>query len=112
MTDIDETKIRRLDFTLLLVFRALIRHRRTTVAAEQLGLSQSAVSHALSRLRDLFEEPLFLRRPDGLQPTRGALALAPKVEALLQLAGETVEGARRFDPATSERVFRDRKSVV
>jgi DNA-binding transcriptional LysR family regulator len=106
MSDIDEAKIRRLDFSLLLVFRELVRHRRTTVAATRLGLSQSAISHALARLRDIFGEPLFLRRSDGLQPTRGALELAPKVDAMIAMAADAVGGERAFDPARSTRTFR------
>ncbi len=106
MVDIDETKIRRLDFALLLVFRELLRQRRTTLVAARLGLTQSAVSHSLARLRDIFGEPLFLRRPDGLQPTQAALALGLRVDALLDLAGDMMGAARRFDPARSDRLFR------
>lgn len=106
MNDIDIPKIRRLDFSLLLVFQQLLLHRRTTVVAAQLGLSQSAVSHALARLRAVFGEPLFLRRTDGLQPTQSALALGPKVDALLAMAADTVNAAARFDPSTSQRLFR------
>src|SRR5436305_8067097 len=106
MSDIDETKIRRLDFGLLLVFRELLSRRRTTEVAERLGLSQSAISHALARLRDLTGEPLFLRRPDGLTPTAAALALRPQVEALLA-GGQALLGVReRFDPRHSTRRFR------
>ena len=106
MSDIDVTKIRRLDFSLLLVFQQLLLHRRTTVVAERLGLSQSAVSHALARLRIAFDEPLFLRRSDGLQPTQTALELGPRVDALLAMAVDTLDGGARFDPARSQRHFR------
>lgn len=104
--DIDNNKIRRLDFSLLLIFDELVRHQRTTVVAERLGLSQSAISHALARLRDLFADPLFTRRPDGLTPTRRALALAPAVRDLLQQAQAVIGGAQPFDPAASTRLFR------
>ncbi|MBR1091471.1 LysR family transcriptional regulator [Bradyrhizobium manausense] len=104
--DIDKNNIRRLDFSLLLIFDELVRHKRTTVVADRLGLSQSAVSHALTRLRDLFDDPLFSRRPDGLTPTRRALELAPKVRELMQRAQEVVGGAAAFDPAVSDRQFR------
>ena len=106
MSDIDISKIRRLDFGLLLVFQQLLLHRRTTLVAARLGLSQSAVSHALARLRDVFGEPLFLRRSDGLQPTQTAVALGPKVDALLAMAVDTLEARTHFDPARSERLFR------
>jgi len=105
MSDIDTNNIRRLDGGLLLVFRGLLRGRQTTAVARDLGLSQSAVSHALQRLRDLFEDPLFIRRPHGLEPTRRALELAPRIDALIDLAGETLEREGRFDPARSTRRF-------
>lgn len=106
MTDIDSNKIRQLDGTLLLVLQGLIRHRRTTLVAEQLGLSQSAISHALGRLRRLFDDPLFVRRPHGLEPTRHALALAPRIDALLVSAHDALGLSGSFDPATSARGFR------
>jgi len=105
MSDIDFNNIRRLDGGLLLVFRGLLRRRQTTAVALELGLSQSAVSHALTRLRDLFEDPLFIRRPHGLEPTRRALELAPRVDALIDLAGETLEREGKFDAARSTRRF-------
>jgi len=106
MSDIDSAKIKRLDGSLLLVFLELVRHGRTTVVAKRLGLSQSAISHALARLRDLFSDPLFIRRADGLQPTRYALELAPRVEEILRLAQDAIGMAERFDPATTRRHFR------
>lgn len=106
MSDIDITNIRRLDGNLLLVFRELIRTRRTTTAAQRLSLTQSTVSHALSRLRDLFDDPLFVRRPHGLEPTRRALELAPRIDALIDMAGTVLGRDDGFDPARSERRFR------
>jgi len=104
--DIDHTNIRRLDFSLLLIFDEILRRERTTAVAERLGLSQSAISHALARLRDIFGDPLFLRRSDGLTPTRRALELAPKIRHLIRLTQDAISGAPGFDPATSRRVFR------
>lgn len=103
MHDID---IRRLDGTLLVMFLALIRHRRTTAAAAELNLSQSAVSHGLGRLRALFGDPLFLRRSDGLQPTRRALELAPTIQAVVDQLRSTLDRRSAFDPEQAERVFR------
>ncbi|HEY1752516.1 MAG TPA: LysR substrate-binding domain-containing protein [Caulobacteraceae bacterium] len=105
MPDIDDDDIRRLDGGLLLVFRELCRRGRTTAVAAHLGLSQSAVSHALARLRDIFGDPLFLRRPHGLEPTGRAVALAPKVEALIELMSASLRPAPGFDPAGSSRWF-------
>lgn len=106
MSDIDINKLRRLDGGLLLVFRELLRTGRASQAAERLGLSQPAISHALGRLRDLFEDDLFVRRPHGFEPTRRALELGPQVEGLIALAGEALSPNARFDPATSDRLFR------
>lgn len=105
MADTRDQNIRRLDGTLLLVFRELMRQGRATAAAERLGLSQSGVSHALARLREVFGDPLFLRRPHGLEPTRRARELAPQVEALIALAQDAVGGAAGFDPAGATRRF-------
>ena len=104
--DIDATKLRRLDFSLLLIFQEVFRSQRSTVAAERLGLSQPAVSHALGRLRELFDDPLFLRRPTGLQPTSRANELAPKIDALLAQAVAIIDGPREFDPESTRRHFR------
>jgi DNA-binding transcriptional LysR family regulator len=98
--------IRSLDFTLLLVMRGLLRHGRTTDVAGELGLSQPAVSHALRRLRSVFEDPLFVRKPHGLTPTRHALALAPLVESMLATGHDALGISARFDAATSRRDFR------
>ena len=111
MSDIDQTKISentlaQLDGALLLVLRELLRQRRTTLVAKRLGLSQSAVSHALGRLRVLFADPLFVREPHGLSPTRHALELAPRVDALLAAMGAALGLADSFAPATSTRGFR------
>lgn len=106
MSDIDLNKLRRLDGGLLLVFRELLRTGRASRTAERLGLSQPAISHALTRLRDLFDDPLFVRRPHGFEPTRRAVELGPRVEALIALAHEAMGGGGAFDPATSTRMFR------
>jgi DNA-binding transcriptional LysR family regulator len=106
MADFDLRKMRQLDFTLLTVLHTLLRVKRTTVAAQELGLSPSAISHSLARLRPLFGETLFLRRPHGLEPTRHALALAPKIEALLRDAQAAMGAAESFTPASAARDFR------
>ena len=106
MSDINFSKIRRLDGGLLVIFQELMRHQRTTVVAENLSLSQSAISHALARLRELFEDPLFLRRPNGLEPTQRAKELLPQIEALIRLSSDTLETGKAFDPKETGRVFR------
>jgi len=106
MGDFDINKVRRLDGGLLLVFRELLRTRRASLAAERLGLSPSAISHALTRLREVFDDPLFIRRPHGFEPTRRAEELGPQVEALLDLTNRTLSRDAGFDPASSRRWFR------
>lgn len=69
MSQFDELKLRRLDLGLLLVFQEIFRKRRAASAAERLGLTQPAISHALGRLRDVTGDPLFVRRPGGMLPT-------------------------------------------
>lgn len=88
MSDIDEMKLRRLDITLLLVFLNLMRERRAVTVADRMGLTQSSISHALKRLRAVFDDPLFLRKPHGLEPTAVAIAVEPAIrEALDRLNG-------------------------
>src|SRR5580704_4384415 len=105
MSDFDQLKIRRMDGGLLLIFRELLVHRRASEVSQRLGLSQSAISHALSRLRDLFGDPLFIRRSHGFEPTRRALELGPRIEALIDLIGTTVSETGEFDPKQSRRRF-------
>ena len=77
-----------LDLNLLRVFDTLFEMRSVTRAAGKLGLTQSAVSHALRRLRDALDDPVFVRAPGGLQPTARAIEIAPGVrEGLAQLRG-------------------------
>lgn len=105
MSDFDINQIRRLDGGLLLVFRELLRTRRASTVADRLGLSPSAISHSITRLRDLFDDPLFIRRPHGFEPTRRALELGPKIEALIELTGQALSRDAGFDPLQSERYF-------
>jgi DNA-binding transcriptional LysR family regulator len=106
MADLDAAKIKQLDGSLLLVLRELLRQRRVTLAARRLGLSQSAVSHALARLRELFNDPLFVRKAYGLEPTRHALDLGPRVDALLAAMQDAMGLTASFDPANAVRTFR------
>lgn len=97
--------IRRLDGQLLLVFHDLLRTQNASRTAEHLHISQSGVSHALGRLRDLFDDALFTRRPHGLEPTRRALELAEPVEAMLELAAQSLATSTAFEPAETDRAF-------
>ena len=104
MTELRNTKLRALDLTLLLVLLGLLRHGRAARVAEDMGLTQPAISHALKRLRAVFGDPLFLRRPQGMEPTSVALALQPQVAAAVEALRGAVAGAAPFVPgeATGE----------
>jgi len=94
-----------IDLNLLVVLDALLAERNVTRAAKRIGLSQSATSHALSRLRILFDDPLLVRGLGGMAPTPRAEALhVPIRDALAQLA-TAVGRAPRFDPQHSRRSF-------
>lgn len=106
MADFGNNELRRLDLTVLLVFLGLIRLRKATAVAGELGLTQSGVSQALRRLRDVFGDQLFLRRPHGMEPTAVALTLEGPVSAAVASLREALGGTRPFDPAAAEGVLR------
>lgn len=97
--------LRRLDLNLLLLFDTLYRERSVTAAAGMLALSPSAVSHALARLRQALGDELFLRSGTSMLPTAMAERIAPGIRQALGLLGDTLGGAGRFEPASSERRF-------
>lgn len=99
MPDISNANLRRLDLSQLLVFDAVLAYRNFTRAAEKLNMTQSAVSQAVARLRDIFDDPLFIRLQVGVQPTERALALAPQISQVLQLSDQMLQRAHNFDPA-------------
>lgn len=89
------------DLNLLKAFDALYAERHVTRAGQRIGLSQSAMSGALTRLREVFDDELFVRSPSGMQPTPRADDLAGPVSTALRLMREALQ-AERFDPATAE----------
>lgn len=97
--------IRRLDGTLLLVFRETLTCRKLTVVAERLNLTQPAVSHAVQRLREIFGDPLFVRSGAGMAPTALARSVAPQIENALSALGAALGEGRAFDPAATARTF-------
>jgi DNA-binding transcriptional LysR family regulator len=95
-----------IDLKLLSIINELHRTRSVSLAAENLQLSQSTISMSLAKLRRQFRDPLFVRTSMGMEPTPHALevlALLKKAEGLIQSA---LEHQGRFDPATSNRIFR------
>ena len=98
--------LRRVDLNLLVVFETVFRERSVKRAAARLFVGQSAVSMALSRLRELFEDELFVKVATGVEPTTKAVALEPRVRQVLELAHRTVFETNEFDPSTASRVIR------
>lgn len=98
--------LQRIDFNLLKVFRLLLEERQVSRTAQRLHLSQPAVSHALKRLRALFEDPLFIAEGRTMQPTPRALSLGAAVEQAWQVLEAGLINCQPFDPSTSRRTFR------
>ena len=96
--------ISNLDLNLLRVFDALLQEESVSRAGVRLGLSQSAVSHALGRLREALGDELFRRGPAGMQPTARALEIGPAVHAALAQI-QAALAPQTFDPAAAERPF-------
>jgi len=96
---------RNFDLNLLRVFQAVYVARNVRRAAEQLGLSQPAVSHGLTRLRLQLKDPLFVRTPGGVAPTPRAHHFARYVETALTAIHTSLGETEHFDPLVSERRF-------
>ncbi len=94
------------DLNLLRVFLAIWDVRSLTAAGARLGLTQPAVSHALRRLRLLFDDPLYVRVAHAMVPTDAAIRLQGPLDAAFALIGHTLQDHRSFEPATAQRVFR------
>ncbi|MDM9625754.1 LysR substrate-binding domain-containing protein [Rhizobium sp. S152] len=95
----------RYDLNLLPVFVTLMEERNVTRAADRLGITQPALSNALSRLRVVMRDPLFVRERYGMQPTQMALELAPVIAAALAAIDGVVLGQQEFDPTKAELSF-------
>ena len=98
--------ISRVDLNLLVYLDVLLRECNVTRAAEELGISQPALSNSLRRLRDLFNDPILVRTSDGMTPTDRALELQPLVRNVLAAAEQAILPKTDFDPMGSNRIFR------
>ncbi|MGZ3181480.1 MAG: LysR substrate-binding domain-containing protein [Telluria sp.] len=94
-----------MDLNLLSVFQEVYRERQISAAAKKLGLTQSAVSNALARLRKTFDDELFVRTGQGMQPTPMAEQLAEPIGVALAQVALALNQRSRFDPAVSVRRF-------
>lgn len=94
-----------LDRRLLQIFLTLMSELSVTRAANRLGVGQSAVSQSLTRLRELFSDPLLIRSRGGMVPTDRARDLEQSVRKLLADYDRLVAPPENFDPAISRRRF-------
>ena len=94
-----------LDLNLLRVLDALMRERSVTRAGERIGLSQPAVSNALTRLRKILGDELFVRRGTDMLPTPRAEAIGPTLRTMLAQMEEVLSADAKFDPRAAERTF-------
>ena len=102
---LNRTNLARIDLNLLVLFEVVLEERHVARAAARLHVSPSAVSHGLGRLRELMQDPLFLRQPKGVVPTERARQLAAPVADLLERARQVISRAEKFDPRHSVRRF-------
>jgi len=105
ISNIHDMNLQSFDLNLLLAFESLMIERNVTRAAKRIGLSQPAMSNALSRLRRTFDDPLLVRTPEGMSPTAAAHSLIVPVRAALAQLRAALEEKPAFDPTASKRTF-------
>jgi len=96
----------RIDLNLLVYLDVLLREGSVTKAAQQLGITQPAMSNGLRRLRELFSDPLLVRTSDGMTPTERAQELQPMIRKALGELEMALQPLEEFDAMSSSRVFR------
>ena len=103
---IDTVNLGRIDLNLLVHLNALLTERSVTRAAARVGIGQSAMSHNLARLRELFGDELLTRGSDGMRLTPRAVTLLEPMQTMLAQVETLVSRNQAFDPATAVRTFR------
>ena len=98
-------RLRDLDLNLLLIFHQIVIDKSVSGAADSLGLSQPAVSNALKRLRVTFNDALFVRTSQGMQPTPYAALLISPIAQTIDLLNTAINQRDSFDPKTSKKCF-------
>ncbi len=111
MSRIDHFNLRSFDLNLLLAFDALMQERSVTRAAACLHIKQPAMSHALSTLRVLLDDELFVRVGYLMEPTLKARELYEPIRSLLDASQKLLLSSRSFDPAVDARTFRIGSSI-
>lgn len=99
-------KLSDIDLNLFVVFDAIYTEGNLTRAGEIIGITQPAVSNSLSRLRTLFDDPLFVRTAEGMVPTPVAQNIIGPVRQALGLMRSSVQESEAFDPSLSDKRFR------
>jgi len=99
-------KLSDIDLNLFVVFDAIYTEGNLTRAGEIIGITQPAVSNSLSRLRNLFDDPLFVRTAEGMVPTPVAQNIVGPVRQALALIRSSVQESESFDPSASDKRFR------
>ncbi|KEA50465.1 LysR family transcriptional regulator [Mangrovibacter sp. MFB070] len=99
---IKENDFRKIDLNLLVAFAVLYREQSVSLAADKLHLGQPAVSGSLARLREMFDDPLFIRSGHRMQPTARADALHCELMPLLEQLQSTLFHPSDFNPATAK----------
>lgn len=99
-------KLSDIDLNLFVVFDAIYTEGNLTRAGEIIGITQPAVSNSLSRLRNLFDDPLFVRTAEGMVPTPVAQNIIGGVRQALGLIRSSVQESESFDPRVSDKRFR------
>lgn len=105
MYSINNMNISNIDLNLLVVFKAIYEHRSISIAATRLHLSQPTISHALNRLRDTFQDELFIRSNKGMIPSVKAKELGPFIIEQLSILDRGLFQESEFIPKLSEREF-------
>jgi DNA-binding transcriptional LysR family regulator len=95
-----------LDFNLLVALHALLEENSVTRAAERLGISQPGMTHALNKLRALFDDPLLIRLENKMYPTELASSLMVSLDELMRISDEILHHSESFDPATCQIEFK------
>lgn len=95
-----------MDLNLLKTFDVVMKTRSVNLAAENLNVSAPAVSHALNRLREQYQDPLFIRQGRGITPTTLAIELHAEIQQPLNLLLNGAKSRQQFNPQTSQRTFR------
>ena len=99
-------KLKETDLNLFIAFDVIYTEKNLTKAGQVLGITQPAVSNALSRLRELFGDDLFIRTSKGMIPTPVANQIIKDVRSALSLIQNTISETEKFDPSIAEMTFK------